>query len=128
MLRSPLRLDGPDAVVCDWRSVADQDKESREDHLRFEGLRVEGINLIKPGNDLEVRLSRGIACECCVIRREKPTTAGTFYVLTTAASPHARLSTDLGASDALANWSAAGGLSVNSNLGGCRDREASPTD
>lgn len=59
MLSSPWRLDGPRGVVCDWRSVSDPEKESLESHVAFEGLRIETIKLLKPGNDLEVMLSRG---------------------------------------------------------------------
>src|SRR3954447_7722989 len=59
MLSSPWRLDGPSGVVCDWRSVSDPEAESRESHVAFEGLRVEAIELLKPGNDLEISLSRG---------------------------------------------------------------------
>ena len=59
MLSSPWRLDGPNGVVCDWRSVANPQKESDELHLAFEGLRVEGITVMKPANDLDVAMSRG---------------------------------------------------------------------
>jgi hypothetical protein len=59
MLSTPWRLDGPGGVVCDWRAVSDPDKESQELHAAFEGLRVEAIKLTKPGNDLDLDLSRG---------------------------------------------------------------------
>jgi hypothetical protein len=59
MLSSAWRFDGPSGVICDWRSVSDPEKESQESHMAFEGLRVEAIKLVKPGNDLELIFSHG---------------------------------------------------------------------
>lgn len=59
MVSTPWRLDGPNGVVCDWRSVENVEEQSRESHLAFEGLRVERMKLMKPANDLEIALSGG---------------------------------------------------------------------
>lgn len=58
MLCSPWRLDGPTAVVCDWRSVADPLQESVEAYAAFEGLTVESVGLERPGLDLRIEFSR----------------------------------------------------------------------
>jgi hypothetical protein len=79
MVHSPWRLDGPSAIVCDWRSVADVEKAIDEAHLSFEGLRVEVIDLIKPGNDLRIVFSRGFALK--VLCDSEGVTEDCWYLL-----------------------------------------------
>lgn len=59
MLHCPWRLDGPSSVICDWRSVADPDRQLEQSYLAMEGLSVEVIELSRPGLDLRIQFSRG---------------------------------------------------------------------
>jgi hypothetical protein len=60
MICCPWRLDGPTAVLCDWRSVADPARQGEQAHLVVEGLAVESVVLSPPGLDLQIQFSRGV--------------------------------------------------------------------
>jgi hypothetical protein len=59
MLRCPWRLDDGTSVVCDWRAVADRERETEQPYVAFEGLRVDSVELVKPALDLILCFSHG---------------------------------------------------------------------
>ena len=59
MVMCPWRLDGPAGAVCDWRSVAEPERENADAYLQFEGLVVDAIRVGRPGLDLEIDFDRG---------------------------------------------------------------------